>query len=288
MASDGQSSGSAQQPFAHPQPAPAPIVPYTTTAPPTKAGLKSWWRNFSSKETAKPAETQGTIPYLLPGSKFHETSILEYSPVASGKPDIGECDAYIGAEKYSLRKKAVKRIEGSKSEMRRSCLSFHDPSLDLLVDTGYTSSGSKRPSSQLFNLPFVRATSTPLGAGKAPSIMPRSSSRLSLTPQKQLLVHKRKRFSVIFRHTLKMRRFAKLAAAVVNPPGPGIFGVPLRQSITYANVAISLVDNDGNSYIYGYVPIVVAKCGVFLKEKGEFACLKTNLIITLMFVSDQC
>jgi len=49
----------------------------------------------------------------------------------------------------------------------------------------------------------------------------------------------------------------------------GIFGVPLRQSITYANVAISLVDADGKSYIYGYVPIVVAKCGVFLKEKGE-------------------
>ncbi|KAI1645402.1 uncharacterized protein F4817DRAFT_343981 [Daldinia loculata] len=48
----------------------------------------------------------------------------------------------------------------------------------------------------------------------------------------------------------------------------GIFGVPLRQSITYANVAISLVDEDGQSYIYGYVPIVVAKCGVFLKEKA--------------------
>ncbi|RDL41245.1 GTPase activation, GAP [Venustampulla echinocandica] len=49
---------------------------------------------------------------------------------------------------------------------------------------------------------------------------------------------------------------------------PGIFGIPLRQSITYANVAISLVDADGKSYIYGYVPIVVAKCGVYLKEKA--------------------
>ncbi|KAK0723079.1 hypothetical protein B0T26DRAFT_642030 [Lasiosphaeria miniovina] len=48
----------------------------------------------------------------------------------------------------------------------------------------------------------------------------------------------------------------------------GIFGVPLRQSITYANVAISLVDEQGESYIYGYVPIVVAKCGVYLKEKA--------------------
>ncbi|KPM36807.1 hypothetical protein AK830_g9756 [Neonectria ditissima] len=52
------------------------------------------------------------------------------------------------------------------------------------------------------------------------------------------------------------------------PRPHGIFGVPLRQSITYANVAISLIDERGKSYIYGYVPIVVAKCGVFLKEKA--------------------
>ncbi|KAL1606365.1 GTPase activating protein (GAP) for Rho1p [Paraconiothyrium brasiliense] len=48
----------------------------------------------------------------------------------------------------------------------------------------------------------------------------------------------------------------------------GIFGVPLITSIPYANVAISLFNESGESYIYGYVPIVVAKCGVFLKEKG--------------------
>lgn len=50
---------------------------------------------------------------------------------------------------------------------------------------------------------------------------------------------------------------------------PGIFGVPLHTSIRYANVAISLFNDEGQSYIYGYVPIVVAKCGVFLKEKGR-------------------
>ena len=47
-----------------------------------------------------------------------------------------------------------------------------------------------------------------------------------------------------------------------------IFGVKLQDSIKYANVAISLTDDQGESFIYGYVPIVVAKCGVFLKEKG--------------------
>jgi hypothetical protein len=51
--------------------------------------------------------------------------------------------------------------------------------------------------------------------------------------------------------------------------GPGIFGVPLAESIRYANVAISLTNEHGKSFIYGYVPIVVAKCGVFLKEKGR-------------------
>ncbi|KAE9366094.1 RhoGAP-domain-containing protein [Stipitochalara longipes BDJ] len=64
----------------------------------------------------------------------------------------------------------------------------------------------------------------------------------------------------------KMKSYTK---ALTEPQqAPGIFGVPLRQSITYANVAISLVDGEGKSYIYGYVPIVVAKCGVYLKEKA--------------------
>ena len=44
--------------------------------------------------------------------------------------------------------------------------------------------------------------------------------------------------------------------------------MPLDTSIKYANVAISLTNEQGESFIYGYVPIVVAKCGVFLKEKG--------------------
>lgn len=45
--------------------------------------------------------------------------------------------------------------------------------------------------------------------------------------------------------------------------------MPLHVSIRYANVAISLTGEDGKRFIYGYVPIVVAKCGVFLKEKGK-------------------
>lgn len=52
-------------------------------------------------------------------------------------------------------------------------------------------------------------------------------------------------------------------------PTPAIFGIPLLQSINYANFAISLVDKEGKSYINGYLPFVVAKIGVFVKEKGR-------------------
>ncbi|RSM09379.1 hypothetical protein CEP52_004222 [Fusarium oligoseptatum] len=51
-------------------------------------------------------------------------------------------------------------------------------------------------------------------------------------------------------------------------PRLGIFGVALTDSINCAKVAISLLDEAGVSRIYGYIPFVIAKAGVFLKEKG--------------------
>lgn len=71
-----------------------------------------------------------------------------------------------------------------------------------------------------------------------------------------------------------------------------MFGVSPEQSLKYASVAISMVGpcvshsfislfvpsrltladqlhSDGKPYVYGYVPIVVAKCGMMLKETGE-------------------
>jgi GTPase-activating protein SAC7 len=50
---------------------------------------------------------------------------------------------------------------------------------------------------------------------------------------------------------------------------PGVFGVPLSTSMLYANVEISLFDDDGQPYVYGYIPRVVASTGAFLKEKGK-------------------
>ncbi|KAM0747072.1 RhoGAP-domain-containing protein [Meredithblackwellia eburnea MCA 4105] len=48
--------------------------------------------------------------------------------------------------------------------------------------------------------------------------------------------------------------------------GRRVFGVGLDQSLKYASVAISMVAKDGEQYVYGYVPIIVAKCGMMLKE----------------------
>jgi len=43
-------------------------------------------------------------------------------------------------------------------------------------------------------------------------------------------------------------------------PAGAVFGVPLRESLRYANVPISTANSkDGMLYIYGYVPVVVAK-----------------------------
>lgn len=50
-----------------------------------------------------------------------------------------------------------------------------------------------------------------------------------------------------------------------------VFGKPLVISVPYANVPISLTDSaTGEAFIYGYIPIVVAKTCVFLKERGRF------------------
>ena len=52
-------------------------------------------------------------------------------------------------------------------------------------------------------------------------------------------------------------------------PLPTVLGIPLSESIKYANVPISLTNEAGESYVYGYIPIYVAKIGIFLKEEGQ-------------------
>lgn len=61
-------------------------------------------------------------------------------------------------------------------------------------------------------------------------------------------------------------RKVTIPASAVDSP---IFGVPLATSIKYASVRISLTDKDGESFVYGYVPVVVAKTAMFIKKEGK-------------------
>ncbi|KAI8378999.1 Rho GTPase activation protein [Blakeslea trispora] len=47
-----------------------------------------------------------------------------------------------------------------------------------------------------------------------------------------------------------------------------IFGVPLEESLRCARAAIAYVDND-IQYV-GFIPVIVAKCGSFLKDQGLY------------------
>ncbi|KAL9936874.1 hypothetical protein V8E36_004109 [Tilletia maclaganii] len=55
--------------------------------------------------------------------------------------------------------------------------------------------------------------------------------------------------------------------AGMGKPG-GVFGVPLRTSLKYASVAISMAAEDGKEYVWGYIPVIVAKVGLYLKENA--------------------
>ncbi|KAF7316721.1 Rho GTPase activator [Mycena chlorophos] len=47
-----------------------------------------------------------------------------------------------------------------------------------------------------------------------------------------------------------------------------VFGKPLKESLKYASVQISTANASGELYVWGYIPVVVAKCGLYLKENA--------------------
>ena len=55
---------------------------------------------------------------------------------------------------------------------------------------------------------------------------------------------------------------------ISNVQAKHIFGVPITESIRYSNVPLVLSDETGGYYVYGCVPIIVAKACSFLKEEG--------------------
>ncbi|CAG8625455.1 5431_t:CDS:2 [Acaulospora morrowiae] len=49
-----------------------------------------------------------------------------------------------------------------------------------------------------------------------------------------------------------------------------IFGVDLKEGIRYARVPICLAGPNGKQPVCGYIPTIVAKCGMYLKDQGEY------------------
>ncbi|OAX42698.1 Rho GTPase activation protein [Rhizopogon vinicolor AM-OR11-026] len=47
-----------------------------------------------------------------------------------------------------------------------------------------------------------------------------------------------------------------------------VFSKPLKESLRYASVQISTANANGELYVWGYIPVVVAKCGLYLKENA--------------------
>ena len=43
----------------------------------------------------------------------------------------------------------------------------------------------------------------------------------------------------------------------------------LSEGVEYASVPICMAGADGQQHVYGYIPTIVAKCGMFLKEQGN-------------------
>lgn len=290
MTTDAPAS-SAQQPLTHSLPAPATQT-IQAASPPTKQSLKSWWKTFS-KPPPKSQEHNGKTPFSWypVASPFRSEQnyytgslILTLHSNTQGvfkehamSTETAIADGVSGEEQVthdilsSSRCRPQKVLPASPlntpDSMPRRRFSSYIPGVERHLERSLRAErrsvlGATQPA--VFKEQLCEVVTTEF---KPPESIERSQVK---TPGSQGRRH------ASFSSAVKLvkKRFktnAKIQTAV--PPPTGIFGVPLRQSITYANVAISLVDAEGRSYIYGYVPIVVAKCGVYLKEKGTLAVM---------------
>ncbi|EPQ54208.1 Rho GTPase activation protein [Gloeophyllum trabeum ATCC 11539] len=69
-------------------------------------------------------------------------------------------------------------------------------------------------------------------------------------------------------HFTFAQRAKKDAEEHKGPQDSRVFGKPLRESLKYASVQISTANANGELYVWGYIPVVVAKCGLYLKENA--------------------
>ena len=61
-------------------------------------------------------------------------------------------------------------------------------------------------------------------------------------------------------HNLHLSAGLRLPPPRPSPPGQNVvFGKPLKESLRYASVQISTANGNGELYVWGYIPVVVAK-----------------------------
>ena len=58
-------------------------------------------------------------------------------------------------------------------------------------------------------------------------------------------------------------------------------------AIEYASVPICMAGADGRQYVYGYIPTIVAKCGMYLKEKGIVTYSTLNNILCEVKINES-
>jgi hypothetical protein len=265
--SDHPIPSSSQQPHSTPQPA-----SMQAASPPTKQNLKSWWAGFR-KETKK-NDVQGNYRvHCNPAAPSQDAFTRQNSVFVSKTPRQHRARfREVGLEGNTV----VPSVHDMPDETLESSVLDVEPKYfdcqNLKVDAHCHIAKSRRSPKSFQNggkrqLRFASSVQTLRSRnGMGLQHQHEHSEASDALHAGAESLEKPHTFWQFF-DFIDLKRLAKLIGRIAEQ-APGIFGVPLRQSITYANVAISLVDGEGKSYIYGYVPIVVAKCGVYLKEKG--------------------
>ncbi|KAJ7111633.1 Rho GTPase activation protein [Mycena crocata] len=96
------------------------------------------------------------------------------------------------------------------------------------------------------------------------SVIDRSSDSLDAQSHTRL-PHSRSRS-----RAKKAKRPIAVSTDSIAPVGP-VFGQPLRENLKIAGVQISTADANEELHLWGYVPVVVATCGLYLKEHATEA-----------------
>ncbi|EIW83845.1 Rho GTPase activation protein, partial [Coniophora puteana RWD-64-598 SS2] len=94
--------------------------------------------------------------------------------------------------------------------------------------------------------------------------MPRNESPPPSAPTKASLV----KWWTQFTNAQKFAKYRDPHKPLSDDEDHPVFGKPLRESLRYASVQISTANANGSLYVWGYIPVVVAKCGLYLKENA--------------------